>query len=91
MSRCSCAGRPAFDDDVFELGSLRVQDRKHVEAKKELRRRFRANGGDVRAVRRFAAAHRLRVLRVDAGRRVIVLRGRARQMTPGVWRRSLSL
>lgn len=69
----------ALDGGVFELGSLRVQDRKHLKPK-ELPGRFRANDGDIRAVRWFAAANRLRVLRVHAGRRVIVLRGRARQM-----------
>ncbi len=69
-----------LDGGVFELGSLRVQDRKHLEPK-DLLRQFRADGRDIRAVRRFAAAHRLKVLRVHAGRRVVVLRGRARQLT----------
>ena len=70
----------ASDGSLFELGSLRVQDRNHLEPK-ELLRSCRANDGDIRAVRRFAAAYRLRVLRVHAGRRVVVLRGGARQMT----------
>ena len=64
---------------VFDLGSLRVRDRQHL-TPDELLRRSRADDSDIRAVRRFAAAHRLQVLRVHAGRRVVVLRGRVRQL-----------
>jgi hypothetical protein len=65
---------------VFALGSLAVHERKHL-TREQLLRQSRATAHDIGAIRQFAADPRLKVVRVKSGRRVIVLRGRARDMT----------
>lgn len=65
--------------DALALGTRAVHDRRHVSGG-QLFRASRATGADVRAVRQFAAAHRLKVVRVHAGRWAMVLRGRAGDM-----------
>jgi kumamolisin len=65
--------------EVFALGASRVCDREHLEPM-ELMRRLRPSDGDIQAVRDFAAAHGLEVLRVDPEGRTIELRGTVRDM-----------
>jgi kumamolisin len=66
--------------DVFALGSLAVRDRTHLTAR-ELSRQLTPGGDEIHAIRRFAAGHRLQVRGVNVGRRFVVLRGRAGDMT----------
>jgi kumamolisin len=60
-------------------GSMAVRDRRHLELE-EYFAELGADPGDIDAVSRFAAEHRLHVVKADRDRRTMVLRGRARNM-----------
>jgi kumamolisin len=72
-------GKAGAAGDPLASGSLAVLDRRHLELKGYFAE-FGADPGDIDAVSRFAAQHRLKVVKTDRGCRTMVLRGRAGNM-----------
>jgi kumamolisin len=72
-------GKAGAGAHPLESGTLAVRDRRHLELE-EYFEAFGTDTGDLDAVSRFAAEHRLHVVNADRGRRTIILRGRARNM-----------
>ncbi len=72
-------GRAGAAAHPLASGSLAVSDRRHLELE-EYFAELGADPGDIDAVSRFAAKHRLKVVNADRHCRTMVLCGRARNM-----------